>query len=86
MSFKQLVLGTQSDRVKVDIRFPESLWSYLGRICERLGVPKNAFVVLAVCEKLVEYGPVLNRKNYKFFLERVENLLETVRANLKDYQ
>jgi len=72
-------LGPVKDRVKTDIRLPKALVKHVDAVCEILGVPKNAFFVLAAGKLVVELSPLLSTKAKRSVIVRdVEALFQRV--------
>lgn len=42
------------DRIKTDVRFPERVLRHLTDQANRLGIPKNAYVTMALCRQIAD--------------------------------
>jgi len=80
---KESILGSTSDRAKTDLRLPRKLMSEVDVMCAAMGVPKNAFFVIAASNLLVKLSPLLVHKRRKVLLDKVENLFQTLMAGAR---
>ena len=80
---KESPLGPQADRVKTDLRLPKPFVKQVEAVCTKLGIPKNAFFVLAGARFLIQLAPVLGSKKGADLLTEVEDLVLGVVENVK---
>ena len=84
---KTSILGAVSGRVRADVRIPREFLEPIQDVCERIGLPKNAFYSLAGALLLVELIPLLSRsKKREDYLNTVSKIfqkaLKTARERL----
>jgi hypothetical protein len=56
---KEAILGPMKDRARTEVRLPFKLMKRVDDIVEKLGVPKNAVIAMAVASYCVSLSPVL---------------------------
>lgn len=72
------ILGDMKNRVKTDLRLPKQLVKQVEACCEALGVPKNAFFVLAAIRLAAEMGPIMPGKKRITLLIEIEKIFQKV--------
>ena len=80
---KESVLGPQADRIKTDLRLPKEFVVVVEEACRKLGVPKNAFFVLAGALFLAQLEPAMKSKKSDKLLEDLEILVQNLIFNIK---
>ena len=83
MSGGASILGPQKDRIKTDVRLPPQLMKQVGVVCEKLGVPKNAFFTVAACKFLIELSPLLTVNKKAILEQQIADLLQKVLDNIR---
>ena len=65
------------DRIRTDLRFPERVMRHLTEQAERLGIPKNAYITMALCRQIVDMSRFMKgSKKRAQLLKEVEALFQ----------
>lgn len=73
------------ERVKTDVRFPERVLRDMNEQCVRLGIPKNAFITMAICCQIVAMSPFMKgQKKRMALLRNVETLFQKTIAEARE--
>lgn len=75
---KKSLLGAQEDRIKTDLRFPPELIDSVEQVTTALGIPKNAFFVLAASLLVLQLTPLLRTKSRKQLVMTMQDLFQKV--------
>lgn len=78
MSDSSSVLGPLENRKKEDVRVPENLREIVGKLSRVLGVPKNAFYVLAAGYFALRYAPMVTSARSR------DSMIDALEAELRE--
>ena len=78
----------KGDHVKFDIRLPMRMGRRVARICRELGLPKNAFLTVAVAALLAELGPVVpeGAANREKLMMEIQKVFQRILKRMKSEQ
>jgi hypothetical protein len=79
---KKSLLGTMEGRIKTDLRFPPELLDKVDEVCVALGIPKNAFFVLAAGLLTLQLSPLVRIKQRKQLIMIVQDLFQKILAEI----
>lgn len=72
------------ERVKTDVRFPERVMRHLTEQATRLGIPKNAYITMALCRMVADLARFTKgKKKRQQILRDVEALFQKTMAEAK---
>ena len=77
-------MASLDDRVKTDVRFPERVVRHLGEQARRLGIPKNAYITMALCRQIADLSRFTQgKKKRQQILKDVEELFQKTMTEAK---
>lgn len=77
-------MANLDDRVKTDVRFPERVMRHLTEQAARLGVPKNAYITMALCRQLADLARFTQgKKKRQQILRDVQDLFQKTLGEAK---
>lgn len=70
-------MGSLDDRIKTDVRFPERVMRHLTEQARQLGIPKNAYITMALCRQMADMSKLLGtKKKRQQLLNDLEDLFQ----------
>jgi hypothetical protein len=69
-------------RVKTDLRFPPELLDKIDEVCAALGIPKNAFFVMAASLLTLQLAPLVRVKQRKQLILHVQDLFQKLISDI----
>ena len=77
-------MANLDDRVRTDLRFPERVMRHLTEQAVRLGIPKNAYITMALCSQIASLARFTQgSKKRQQILKEVEALFQKTMAEAK---
>ncbi len=64
-------------RVKTDVRLPRVLLDHVDRVCQAVGLPKNAFISMGAALLVVLLSPLVPGRRRKTILASAEKIFQT---------
>lgn len=68
-------LSDLGERVKTDIRLPRTLLDHVDRVCQAVGLPKNAFITMGTALLVVLLSPLVPGRRRKTILANAEKIV-----------
>lgn len=77
-------MANLDDRVKTDVRFPERVMRHLSEQAVRLGIPKNAYITMALCRQIADLSRFTQgKKKRQAILKDLDNLFQKTMGEAK---
>jgi hypothetical protein len=75
---KKSLLGSMGPRIKTDLRLPPAFLEKVDEVCVALGVPKNAFFVLAASMLALQLAPMVRGKSRKQLILAMQDSFQKI--------